>query len=412
MAALPAALLIILALLLVITTAEDADINKLDAFTDFKRYARYVMVKTGQAELLEWRISGWTVDNGGEAEDKRWTFEYRIADAVAERTAAATEFVRKHGLSGGDGCSDAACVVHRLVSRMEDDEGFRWRKLHTVGDSHSKSHLSFWGDVKMPSLWSFQEHPLGAITAYRYGRDPSVVSLYEFHLRPGDAVVFCFGEIDARVHIHRHSNATYAVAKDMISTLAAKYVASIEAALSTLPPTTKRESLGGVVVLGIPPAVDVPDGTNVTTRCQNLVFGSIDESKCKSAHIPFVGPPEARRSYVELFNDALIAETTRHGFHFLSLARYANERTGYLDPRYMNKKTPELQGRDNHVGSAEFVQGQLEDFLSWSRVDSVRDVDVSAAGSPALRYTEGPNDEWGKISQLVSEEAVFGGDVG
>ncbi len=67
-------------------------------------------------------------------------------------------------------------------------------RIHTVGDSHS--HCA-WPDYVIP-------HHLGAILCYSFGKEKlERCDLRELDIEDGDTVIFCFGEIDCRCHIHK-----------------------------------------------------------------------------------------------------------------------------------------------------------------------------------------------------------------
>jgi hypothetical protein len=70
--------------------------------------------------------------------------------------------------------------------------------IHTVGDSHS-----YYG-------WSgIIHHHLGAVLCYSFGKEKlNKCDIRNFDIKDGDTVIFCFGEIDCRCHIHKHITET------------------------------------------------------------------------------------------------------------------------------------------------------------------------------------------------------------
>jgi hypothetical protein len=88
-----------------------------------------------------------------------------------------------------------------------------------IGDSHVFTFLE--AGHTLP-IW------LGAITMHRVARDAAAfLALSELDVYAGLDIVFCFGEIDARLHIMRQVESTGSTAKDIIGDLVERYVHSI-----------------------------------------------------------------------------------------------------------------------------------------------------------------------------------------
>lgn len=73
--------------------------------------------------------------------------------------------------------------------------------IHTIGDSHAggapatKSSFDFIKEVK--TNW------IGPKLMYSIGKEG--IDIKKLGISSGDSVIFCFGEIDCRAHIHKHS---------------------------------------------------------------------------------------------------------------------------------------------------------------------------------------------------------------
>jgi len=67
--------------------------------------------------------------------------------------------------------------------------------IHTIGDSHS---MNGWSGVII--------HHLGPVLCYSFGK--KVWDIRNFNIQHGDTLIFCFGEIDCRCHIHKHITPT------------------------------------------------------------------------------------------------------------------------------------------------------------------------------------------------------------
>lgn len=91
--------------------------------------------------------------------------------------------------------------------------------VHVIGDSHSSEFSKIPGCVI---------HWLGPITMHRVGRDGlSFVNLRNLGVLEGQAVVFSFGEIDARCHIGKQCDLNNRNLDEVIDTLATKYIQTI-----------------------------------------------------------------------------------------------------------------------------------------------------------------------------------------
>ena len=70
--------------------------------------------------------------------------------------------------------------------------------IHTIGDSHSSFGLT-----------GIIQHHLGPVLCYSFGKEKlNRCDIRKFNIKDGDTIVFCFGEIDCRCHIHKHITET------------------------------------------------------------------------------------------------------------------------------------------------------------------------------------------------------------
>lgn len=88
-----------------------------------------------------------------------------------------------------------------------------------IGDSHVYTFLD--AGHALP-IW------LGAITMHRVARDAAdFLALTDLDVRAGLDVVFCFGEIDARLHILQQAKRNESTAAAMIDSLVERYLRSL-----------------------------------------------------------------------------------------------------------------------------------------------------------------------------------------
>ena len=150
--------------------------------------------------------------------------------------------------------------------------------LHTVGDSHSSMGLGKINGIKT--------HHLGPILCNSFGTSGlDRVNIKKLGVKEGDSVCFCFGEIDCRCHIHKHS-LNGKIYKETIDKLVNNYFRSIQ----------KNEKLY----------------KNIKIFVYNVVPPLKDDHQVVIKHrtindygFPFVGSQEDRLKYVKYFNEQI-----------------------------------------------------------------------------------------------------------
>ena len=95
--------------------------------------------------------------------------------------------------------------------------------IHTFGDSHS---YSGWNEII-----NIQNHHLGPKLCFSIGLDG--INIKDgYNVNNGDTVIFCFGEIDCRCHIHKHITISNDF-KQIIDTIVNNYFIQIQNAVNT-----------------------------------------------------------------------------------------------------------------------------------------------------------------------------------
>ena len=93
--------------------------------------------------------------------------------------------------------------------------------IHTIGDSHC---CNGWTGV----ICNY----LGPVLCYSFGKEKlNRCDIRNFHMKDGDTVVYCFGEIDCRCHIHKHITETITY-EDIINNIVDDYFEAIELNIS------------------------------------------------------------------------------------------------------------------------------------------------------------------------------------
>ena len=98
--------------------------------------------------------------------------------------------------------------------------------VHVFGDSHA---VACFGRILEIGI-----HWVGAVTMHRVGRDGADFLFDGVTIRPGDVLVFIFGEIDVRTHIGRIADTTGRPRQELLMELAETYLASIAHAAKNL----------------------------------------------------------------------------------------------------------------------------------------------------------------------------------
>jgi hypothetical protein len=169
------------------------------------------------------------------------------------------------------------------------------RTIHTFGDSHS--HI---GWALAPNI---QTHPLGPKLCFSIGRDGIDIKT-GFNVNNGDTVIFCFGEIDCRCHIHKHITDVKDY-RQIIDTIVDNYVIKVKNAV---------------------------DGfENLKTAIYNIVPPIEKHTIWENPEYPYLGTDEERKMYVLYFNEKLWQKCIEYGFVFFDIYNNYTDSNGYLD---------------------------------------------------------------------------------
>lgn len=93
--------------------------------------------------------------------------------------------------------------------------------IHTFGDSHCSNIISGWNKKIKP-------HHLCPILCYSFGKEHlKRCDLRNYNIKSNDTVIFCFGELDCRCLVNKHTTIeiTY---QNVINTLIDNYVNAIK----------------------------------------------------------------------------------------------------------------------------------------------------------------------------------------
>ncbi len=173
-------------------------------------------------------------------------------------------------------------------------------KIYTTGDSHC---MAGWSRLNMPNVAVTIKH-LGPRLMYTFGKEKWILLKDNF---AHDAVVFCFGEIDTRCHLHKFPDY-----KEMTQNLVKEYMTAVSLNVRRFPNLK-------TCIYFIPPAIHVADFLHL----YDPVF---DEQGIWQR-----GSDEVRKTYVEYMNETLKKKCKENGFIFVDLYSHYCDKDGYLD---------------------------------------------------------------------------------
>ena len=199
---------------------------------------------------------------------------------------------------------------------------------HTIGDSHC---YYGWNEIASESNHLIFRHWLGPILCYRFGIGKlNICDIRNFNISDGDVLVFCFGEIDCRCHIHKHVNEkkTHQI---VIDEIVENYFEAIVLNVLCLKSKIKK-----ICVFNVVPAAK---------KIESL----------ESNEYPFLGSDEDRKKYVLYFNKKIKEHCVKNNYIFFDVfEKYADE-NGFF------KK--DLTNDNVHIGNSIHIREFLEKNL-------------------------------------------------
>jgi len=190
--------------------------------------------------------------------------------------------------------------------------------IYTVGDSHAINGFN-----------GYKVHHLGPILCYSFGKDKlKRCDISKFNMQNNDTIIFCFGEIDCRCHIHKHitKDNTY---QDIINLIVDNYFEAIELNISNL-----EIKLKNVCVYNVVPPVQKHN------THENLEY-------------PYLGTDEERKKYVLYFNKKLKQKCIEKKLCFFDVYDFYKDNNGFL------KK--DLSDGNVHIRDSKYINLFIEE---------------------------------------------------
>ena len=201
--------------------------------------------------------------------------------------------------------------------------------IHTIGDSHSKyGWLEHLGD-RWEDLDYINRHHLGPVLCYSFGKkNLDICDINKFNIKNDDSVVFCFGEIDCRCHVHKYINSVKSY-KMIINEIIHNYINAIKINLENC-----NVKLKNICVFNIPPT---PQKKQVKSK----------------VNFPLLGTDEERKSYATYFNKCLKDKCNENKWIFFDVYDSYCDNNGFLNKKYSDG--------DDHILNSCFIKKFIND---------------------------------------------------
>ena len=194
--------------------------------------------------------------------------------------------------------------------------------IHSFGDSHAYFGLK---DCNI------EAHYTGPILCYSFGKEKlNRCDIRRFGVKNDDSVIFCFGEIDCRCHIHKHiTNATsYAM---IIDEIVHNYIHAIKINIENCKVKLKKVCIYNIV----------PPIQKYNTE--------------ENPDYPYLGSDEERKKYVLYFNKCLKENCEENNWIFFDVYDSYIDNNGFL-----NKK---LSDGNVHIRDSSFLKEFMNNYL-------------------------------------------------
>jgi len=170
--------------------------------------------------------------------------------------------------------------------------------IHTIGDSHSGYGWYGWTQII--------QHHLGPVLCYSFGKEKlNRCDIRGFNIKDGDTIIFCFGEIDCRCHIHKHITETTTY-QSIINNIIDNYFEAIE-----LNVFISQIKLKNVCVYNVVPPIQK---YNIS----------------ENSEYPHLGTDEERKQYILYFNKKIKEKCVEKKYIFFDVYDKYTDENGFL----------------------------------------------------------------------------------
>ena len=170
--------------------------------------------------------------------------------------------------------------------------------IFTFGDSHSVHPFD--------KLAYVNRNSIGPTLAFSIGRDRLArLDLRTFPVVEGDTVIFSFGEIDCRCHVHKYVSKEMMPYKTVIKNIVDSYFEGLRDIVSQI------KNLNVYVYNVIPPI-------------------EVDSTVWNNPEYPFLGTNKDRKNYARYFNECIAINCQSYGYGFFDIYDKYTDSNGYL----------------------------------------------------------------------------------
>ena len=174
--------------------------------------------------------------------------------------------------------------------------------IHTFGDSHASNTISGWKDCN-----DIITHHLGAKLCYTFGREIlNLCDIRKYDINDGDSLIFCFGEIDCRCHVHKHITATTPY-RNVIDSIIESYISAININIYNSDINFKN-----ICIYNVVPPIE-----------RYNTYENIEQ--------PYLGSDQERKQYVLYFNQILREKCNENNWVFFDIYNKYIDNNGYLN---------------------------------------------------------------------------------
>jgi len=184
--------------------------------------------------------------------------------------------------------------------------------IHTFGDSHASDKHSHWGYINMADInmadVKIKCNHIGGRLMFTFGRlGLNLLNIKDYAVEEDDVVIFCFGEIDCRNHVHKHITKEKSY-KNVIEEIVRNYFNAI------------REN--------------VSQYNNLKTCVYNVVPPHRYRDEPKYHRYPFLGSDIERREYYLYMNQLLRELCIENNYFYFDIYDESCDEEGFIKDEF------------------------------------------------------------------------------